>query len=424
MKSQHRLCRFLLLSAIALAPLGCHGAAAAPPEEVHPAPVEAVATRALFFGDWTELLGTTQPLPNRSARISAAVDSRVRWILDDGQHPPLVEGQLIQKGQIIGKLDDSVARENRAKLDATVQSLKEQQQQAAFAVQKVSLEISRKETSLGGTPPNDVIAASLRKDLESLRIDLQDAQSKQKSAAHQYESAVADLKGLDAQLVLYELRSPIAGRLGMVQAVPGQALKVGDLVAEIVDLSAIDVLCFAPPYVAARLAVDQTARLLNGKDDDPAAPQGKVVFISVQANPDTGNFAIKVRFPNKEFAIRAGSVARTQVLTQPEKERITIPEAALLEDQQPPLVVVVEDVKVEKNKEGKDEKIGKARRLQVKVGVRSATWHVVEILGLEDPDKKETVPIEGTLFVVTGGHGLQNGDLVKLQEEEEPEGEK
>jgi hypothetical protein len=47
----------------------------------------------------------------------------------------------------------------------------------------------------------------------------------------------------------------------------------------------------------------------------------------------------------------------------------------------------------------------------------------VELLKLTDPEKKQTVPINGLLFVVDGGHGLHDGDAVKIKEEE-PEEEK
>ena len=82
---------------------------------------------------------------------------------------------------------------------------------------------------------------------------------------------------------------------------------------------------------------------------------------------------------------------RVQVLTQPEKERVSIPEAALLEDQQPPIVVIVDDLKIQKNKEGKEEKIGKAQILSADIGLRDREH--VEVLSLKTREKKESVPI-------------------------------
>src|SRR5207253_3742810 len=103
-----------------------------------------------------------------------------------------------------------------------------------------------------------------------------------------------------------------------VQAVPGQTLAIGTTVAEVVDLGEIDVLSYEPPYKAARLALGQAARLVTEKGDE-SGPRGKIVFIAVQAQPDTGSFAVKVRFPNSELRLRGGSVLRIEVLTKQEQ---------------------------------------------------------------------------------------------------------
>src|SRR5437879_2695184 len=160
----------LSLMVLLAAAAGCARTAALPEEEIHPAPVEASASRALFFGDWTELLGTTQALPNHSARISAPGDGKVAWLLNDGVHPPIEEGQRVEKGQVIGKLDDSVLRENRKKAEFNVQSLQEQQKQAAIALAKVNLEITRKHESLK-KPGDELVTQKLRNDLQTLALD-------------------------------------------------------------------------------------------------------------------------------------------------------------------------------------------------------------------------------------------------------------
>ncbi len=73
-------------------------------------------------------------------------------------------------------------------------------------------------------------------------------------------------------------------------------------------------------------------------------------------------------------------------------------------------------MKTEKNKEGKEEKIGKAQILSADIGLRDREH--VEVLSLKTREKKEPVPIEGTWFIIKGGHGLHDDDPVKLEEEE------
>src|SRR5438876_236440 len=78
------------------------------------------------------------------------------------------------------------------------------------------------------------------------------------------------------------------------------------------------------------------------------------------------------------------------VQTQPAKERFTIPEAAVTEDQERPSVVVVEDVKTQK-KGDEELQIGKVRKLFATLGVRDRERHVIELVSLEDAEKKAPV---------------------------------
>lgn len=410
----------LLLTAL---PLGCAKAPPPADEEMHPAPIKAVASQKHLLGEWTELLGTTQPLPNRAARLSAAIEGRVLSTLGDGKGSTLVEGQEVHVGQVIVQLDDRIARANRDKVAASQAEIVEQKKQADYGVELAQIEVKRLE-ELGRTASTGApLPLVSRIELEKARIALKDAESKQKAVAARIEAAKAELAALDEQLDYYKVKAPIKGRLGAIQVVPGQTLTVGMTIADIVDLEDIDVLCFVPPHAASRLALDQSAHCAFQRPtpDQEQSVLGKVAFIAVQAQPETGNFAVKVRFPNRDLNLRANRVLSVQVLTKPRQERLTIPETALLEDQDPPGVVVVQEVETKKDKEGKEEKFGKARKLRALLGVRDRAQHVVEILGLEDPDKKEKIAPEKVLFIIEGAHGLQTNDPVKLEETEQKE---
>ena len=57
-----------------------------------------------------------------------------------------------------------------------------------------------------------------------------------------------------------------------------------------------------------------TKARIGGVEKDPAAepgadPEGKVEYIADQAEAETGCFAVKVRFPNKDLKLRANAVA-------------------------------------------------------------------------------------------------------------------
>jgi RND family efflux transporter MFP subunit len=359
------------------------------PEESPPlAPVTAENARLLTLAEWTDVLGTTQPLPNHVARITAAIEGRVLPF-----NEAVVEGQEV-------KADDPVVR-----LD--VRLVEERRRQAETAVRLAQLDVDRLD-ALARTPSGTTMLVSpIERD--KARLALEDAQSKRKA--------------VEEELKLYTLRAPIAGRLGLLQVVAGQTIPAGTTVADVVDLNDIDLLCFVPPHVASRLALDQQARLVRIKADgktEALPPIGKVVFLAVQAQPDTGNFAVKIRVPNQDQALRANSVVRAQVQTKPEEGRLTIPMTALMEDTDPPTVVVVQDLKTVLTKEKKDEEQGVARKYRARIGARFPNEEkgLVEILGLEN-EKKESVPPESVLFIVKGANGLQDGDKVKLEKDED-----
>lgn len=420
--------RTLLLVALTLALIGpgCREAAPHEEEPTPEAPVKAQPAAMVAMGEWTDLLGTTQPLPNHSARISAAVEGHVHSVLRDEHGGTVMEGQQVKAGQVIVQLDDSVLRANRDKLEATLHDLDEQQKQAGYALELATIDVERfKELQKGAagssSGPSPLVS---RIDLDKALLLQKDAQSKLKAVASKQAATRADLKALEKQTEFYTMRAPIDGRLSMVQAVPGQTLTPGTVVAEVVDLDRIDVLCYAPPDAVARLALAQPAKLVveeAGGRHEKQELAGMVAFVGVQAQAETGNVPVKVRFPNPQLRLRANTIVRIHVLTRPVKERLTIPEAALMEDLEIPSVLVVDDLKTEKDDHGEEKQLGKAHRLQAEIGIRDREHGVVELLGLRDPETHKEVPAGDLLFVTAGGHGLHNDDVVRLQKDEHKE---
>lgn len=365
--------------------LGCSRAKPAEEEKLPPAPVKVAKAEQVPLAEWTDILGTTQPLPGRVARVTAPIEGVVSSILIDADGKPVKEGQQIKAGTVVVQLDTRIINEHI--------------KQAQVAVHHAEIDVRRLEALMTGGGSNGKGPLVSRVELERARHTLDDAQSK--------------LKALQQQAKYYQLTSPIDGRLGLVQAVPGQTLPIGASVAEVIDLREIDVLCFVPPHAAGRLRLNQTARI-EGVNE--AVPSGTVVYIAVAAQAETGNFAVKVRFENPKLRLRANGVFPVRVQTEPEKERWTIPESALQEDHDPPLVAVVEDIKEEEH-EGKKFQVGKAHKLRARIGVRDRHLHRVEILSLEDPEKKQKIELKDVQFIVEGGSGLHDDDAVKLEEE-------
>jgi RND family efflux transporter MFP subunit len=426
--------------------LGC--GAAKPPEETKIAPVRAEAAKTMDLAESIELVGVTQPLPNSYARITARVEGTVKYVLTGknggsiakGQ-PALVEGQEVDADQIVVQLDDQIVRDNRNKAVAQLEDLKEQTKQAELAVSLARLNLNALEklrpsskldplfpamaftsqawllTAIGyamdGDPRRPLVA---RVDLDKARLALDSALSQHRASQAKQAAGAAEAASLENQLNLHALRAPIAGRLGLIQVTPGQSVAIGTPITDVVQFKEFNVLCNVAPHIVRQLKTGQAARLLlPGEADDDV--EGTVEYVALTGQPDTGNFAVKIRFPNKDLQFRANTVVRVTVEIEEPQLRLTIPESGLMEDQVPPVVIVVEDVETKTNAEGKEEKFGKAKKLVAEVGVRDHDKKVVEIKGLKDKDK--AVEMKDLLFVTDGGHLLEDGDVLKLEEGKE-----
>jgi RND family efflux transporter MFP subunit len=402
--------------------LGCHRAEPPPGEKAPPATVKWEAPLVGALEEWTELVGTTVPLPDHSARVSAAVEGRVVSIFGDAGGKPVVEGQRVEKGTVLAQLDTSITQANLAKAEAARDVLREEEHQAQLALELASNEdkrLRKLRDEEDARPPGSRSLLVSPVDVYKAGMALKDAESKLKGSQARLAAGAKEEDALRAQLRLLTLTAPISGQVGRVQVVPGQTLSVGNTVAEIVDLDdQIDVLCFVPPSLVKRLKLGQEAKTgAIGKESAEDEATGRVEYIAQQGEPETGNFAVKVRFDNKSAHLRSNRVLRFRILTQEGRECLSLPESAVSEDQEVPTVVIVTS-EVEKDKAtGKEETVYIARRLQVTLGVRDRILHQVEIKSLEDPDKEAKVKrpeAKDQQFVVEGALGLQTGDKVKL----------
>jgi RND family efflux transporter MFP subunit len=420
-----------LVAVLASLPVGCSkGPAGGGEEKVPPATVKWQPASQNALEEWTELVGTTIPLPDRVARVSAPVEGQVLTVLTGTGGKPVIEGQRVNKGTVLLQLDDTIIKANLAKLEASHEVLQEEEKQANYAVELATIDVGRlaklKEEQERRRRAGETIQLVSPVDLDKADVVLKDARSKLRASKGRQAAGIKEIQVLKEQLRLYTLTAPISGRLGRIQVVPGQTLAIGAPVTEIVDLDdQIDVLSFIPASILPQLKIGLQARTGAVEKDAAATAEveaaGQIDFIAEQAEPETGNFAVKTRFSNKEAHLRANRVLRIRVLTKPAKECLSLPEVAIMEDEEPPTVVIVTDIKTEKNAEGKEETTGVARRLQAELGVRDRILHQVEILGVTDPEKdpakKWSGDIKEAQFVVEGGAGLQTGDAVKLEVE-------
>src|SRR5262249_5513339 len=211
--------------------------------------------------------------------ISAPFESVVMSVLRAADGKQIREGQEVQPGDVIAQLDDRVAKADRDRAAASLKALTEEVPQAESAVRVATIEVNRlRQLSHNLVSPVEIKKADAA---------LEDAESKLRATRAKVVAGKKDLDALDAKIAMYTLAATRPGRLGRILVVAGQTLSVGTPVADIVDVQdQIDVLSYATPEDARRLALGQTARLGGWDAPNEAGPEGPSVFISEQAEPE------------------------------------------------------------------------------------------------------------------------------------------
>jgi multidrug resistance efflux pump len=407
--------RFLFAAAVVSAPLGC-SVPETPPETPPPHVVKWEGMALVTLQEWTELLGTVQPLPDRVARVTAPVEGQVVAVL-----PKVTEGTEVEPDTVLVQLNPTIAQANAEKARALKEALDQELQQARSALPFAQ----KKYDSLKDVP----MVPELQK--EEARLGVEDAKSKLIAAEKRLLAGEKEMKAAAEQVQLYTLKAGLKGRLDRILVSRGQTIPAGTVVAEVANVETeVDVLCFVPASALQKLKIDQDAEvgpvLYSETSTVYTGPTGKIKFIADRADPDTGNFAVKVRFENSAkpaYRLRPNMPVRIRVITGMSSNP-SIRESAVLEDTDPPTVVIVEAIEVKKDKEGKEETFGKARRVQVKkIGLRDRVQGQIEILELWDDEKKqkwEGEQLQKVQFVLEKHQGLATDDVLKLEVEEEP----
>src|SRR5262245_33348817 len=120
---------WLFLIVLASLVSGC-AAKVSQEEKPPPAQVEVAAIqKTKTLEEWTELIGTTQPLPENAGRVTALVEGKV-VSFGDGK-TRIKEGQRVTQNQVIIQLDDSVLQANLARAVAAQKKLDLQTQLAS-----------------------------------------------------------------------------------------------------------------------------------------------------------------------------------------------------------------------------------------------------------------------------------------------------
>lgn len=248
-----------------------------------------------------------------AARLSAPAAGIVMAV-------PVQEGERIEAGAVIVKLDDRTALA-----------------QLRLAEQQMARQNQLKTT--GGTSEKAV------------------------------QEAAQQLAVAQAQLALVQLASPISGVVARINVQPGQAVDANTVVAEVIDPARLVATVSVPAAEAALLKAGLPAELLFERSA-AAAAQGKVLYVSPQVDAKTATVLVRVSAP-ADAGLRAGQFVHVRVITQERSGKLAVPRESVYTDHdgQSTLSIVEGDV---------------AKRKPVKAGLRDGNLVEVEGEGIAE----------------------------------------
>jgi len=204
---------------------------------------------------------------------------------------PVSEGDQVKKGDLIIRLDDRLP----------LADLKRAQARLRFA-QRV-LKRERKLLKQNNT-----------------------SQKKFESSQQALALAQSDLATAEGKLAQVQLRSSLDGIVSRVNVLPGQAVDLNTVLAEIVDLNRLIVSANIATSQVQQLEIGQAARILVGKHQPPI--QAKVAFISPTVDPNSGTVLVRLTLPSHS-KLRPGQFVKVKIAIEERRQSLVVPSESL-----------------------------------------------------------------------------------------------
>ena len=214
--------------------------------------------------------------------IATKFHGRVEEILFD-------EGDRVQAGQIVARMDTASLEAQLAEAQASVVSTEKQRNNAIAIVaqRKSECDLARKNLSRSKKLYEKGIISSQTLDQEMATYDVSEsrcdaAKANVANAEAAIEAAIAQTERIKSDINDSVLKSPISGRVQYRLTEPGEVLAAGGKLLTIINLTDVYMTVFLSSKDAGRLAIGAQSRIIFDAAPEYAIP-ATVFFISSKA---------------------------------------------------------------------------------------------------------------------------------------------
>ncbi|HEX6315398.1 MAG TPA: efflux RND transporter periplasmic adaptor subunit [Gemmatimonadaceae bacterium] len=309
-----RLTNLLMFVATACAGAGDEAPAAepsTPTAAVTLTPSDIATPREMELTAGISVSGSLEP--SQTVSVQAQVGGRLRRVLVD-------RGTRVRRGQLLAQIEAEGVRGQAAGAQSAVISA-----EATEALAQQRLEAARRLNAAGAISD----------------IELKTAETNLRAASAQLALARAQLATANEANARTSITAPIAGVISARSVEPGEAVKDGDELFQVVDISTLE--------LQAQVGVDEAMNVRVGSpvaftiDASGQAVRGRVSRIDPRADPGTRQVGLAAQLPNPGGRIVAGQFARGRVLTGGAVSGLAIPIAAVSDSAGVARVFVIEN---------------------------------------------------------------------------------
>lgn len=215
-------------------------------------------------------------------------------------------GTIVKKGQVLARLDASDTNLGASAAMADVRVAEANRALAKSEVERQRQLVNKKFVSQSSL---DRFEAELK--TADARVNQAKAQAAVSGNQSRYAALVADRNGVVTQ----------------IRAEPGQVVEAGEMIAQVVDTTQIEVLVAVPESRVAKIKVGDLAALKLWADREKTY-NGKVREIAPAANSATRAFDVRVAFIDADATVKLGMTAGV-LLESDAPASIIVPSGAL-----------------------------------------------------------------------------------------------
>ncbi|MEX2513496.1 MAG: efflux RND transporter periplasmic adaptor subunit [Cyclobacteriaceae bacterium] len=158
---------------------------------------------------------------------------------------------------------------------------------------------------------------------------------------NQYNTNLADLRLIEAQLSKMVIRAPFDGELGFRQVSEGSVIGTGDIIASIVNVDPIKIEFSIPERYSDEITVGSKVYFRSNNITEEAI--GTVYAVEPNIDPATRTLKIRARSPNKDKKFLPGMFVRIRLVLNEINDALLVPSESVVPELEGYKVFVSED---------------------------------------------------------------------------------